>query len=100
MVRCATAAPFAEPANTEILGWLTQLGTRISLRTGSQATAPGVPKVASGASFGALRMKRSGATSPLARSENTLVRWLPQLVTHSSLRRGSTARPVGALRFA
>lgn len=59
-------AMFAELAKTEILGWLTQLGIRISFRFGLYATVPGFPSPAVGDPFGAARKMRSGAAFPLA----------------------------------
>src|SRR6266496_5644184 len=64
MIRVGSAFPFANLANAEILGSLTQLGTRISSRFESYATAPGLPKPTVGAPAGALRTIRLGATLP------------------------------------
>src|SRR5438128_10870899 len=85
MIRVGFAFPFASLANAEILGSLTQFGTRISSRLESYASAPGLPKPTVGDPAGALRRTRSGATLPAAVIEKTRAVWSPYLATHSSL---------------
>ena len=63
--------PFASLANANILGTLTQFGTRIWPRLESYAIAPGLPKPTAGVPAGALRNTRLGATFPFAVRANT-----------------------------
>src|SRR2546421_8720312 len=71
MTRFGATFPFANLANTEILGTLTQLGTRISSRFESYAAADALVNPHVGVSFGALRIVRFGRTLPLAVRGNT-----------------------------
>ena len=71
ITRFGATFPFASLANTEILGTLTQLGTRISSRFESYAAAEALVKPHVGVSFGALRIVRFGLTLPLAVRGNT-----------------------------
>src|SRR5947207_10467721 len=71
ITRFGATFPFANLANTEILGTLTQLGTRISSRLESYAAADAFVNPQVGVSFGAFRMMRFGRTLPLAARGNT-----------------------------
>src|SRR5437667_12027851 len=93
ITRVGSAFPFANLANAEILGSLTQFGTRISSRLESYATAPGLPKPTVGDPAGALRSTRFGATLPAAVFAKTRAVWSPELATHSSLFLRSNATP-------
>src|SRR5207302_6587269 len=86
---------FANLANAAICGWATQLGTRISSRLLSYATACVLPNLKEILPFGALRMVRSGRASPLAVNEYTVAEELPRLDAQSSLFLVSTNIPVG-----
>ena len=67
MTRSGATIPFANLANTETLGTLTQLGTISASRLVSYAAAGGVGEPGqSGVPGGALRTMRFGATLPLA----------------------------------
>ncbi len=77
MTRVGSAFPLANLANAEILGSLTQFGTRISSRFESYATAPGFPKPTVGDPAGALRRIRLGATLPVAVMGKTSAVWSP-----------------------
>jgi hypothetical protein len=66
MTRLGATFPFANLANTEILGTLTQLGTRMASRLVSYAAADALVNPHVAVSFGALRRTRFGRTLPLA----------------------------------
>ena len=73
-MRSGAMFPFANLANAEILGTLTQLGTSSSWRLLSYAAADAFVKPVVGVPAGALRMMRFGATLPEAvRSKTTAV---------------------------
>ena len=77
ITRFGATVPFASLANTEILGTLTQLGTRISSRFESYAAAYALVNPQVGVSLGALRMIRFGRTLPLAVRGKTTAVWSP-----------------------
>src|SRR5919198_3391273 len=85
ITRLGATFPFAARANTEILGTLTQLGTRISSRFESYAAADALVKPQVGVSFGALRMMRFGLTLPPAERAKTTAVWAPLFPAPSSL---------------
>src|ERR1700704_27013 len=76
---------FANLAKAAICGWFTQFGTRYSSRLLSYATACGLPNFTDVLPAGALRIVRSGATSPLAESGYAVADELPRFDTHNSL---------------
>src|ERR1700758_4083041 len=90
----------ADLAKTAICGWFTQFGTRISWRMGSYVTAAVLPKFTPRLLSSALRIIRSGATSPLAISGYTVAEEFPRFETQTSLFFRSSATPVGLRRRA
>src|SRR5207247_7295296 len=84
ITRVGSAFPFANLANAEILGSLTQLGTRISSRFESYATAPGLPKPTVADPAGAFRTMRFGAAFPDAVRAKSRAVWSPELATQRS----------------
>ena len=71
MIRSGATNPFANLANTETLGTLTQLGTISASRFVSYAAAAALVKVSAGVPGGAFRMMRFGARLPLASRSKT-----------------------------
>src|SRR6267143_222343 len=98
ITRVGSAFPLANLANAEILGSLTQLGTRISSRFESYATAPGFPKPTVGDPAGALRRIRLGATLPVAAIGKMRMELSPLFATAISLRWRSTSMAIGQFR--
>src|SRR4029450_370276 len=95
MILAGAEFPFASLANAAIRGWLTQFGTRISLRLVSYATAYGLPNPLVSFPAGALRRMRRGATLPAADRENTSAVWSPKFATQISP--FARATPIGPL---
>src|SRR5579862_8320542 len=85
-------------AKAAICGVFTQFGTRYKSRLVSTATAWGLPNFTDCLPSGALRMVRSGATSPLAVGEKAEAEEFPMLETHSSRFLVSKAIPAGWFR--
>ena len=77
ITRFGATFPFASLANTEILGTLTQLGTRISSRFESYAAADALVKPQVGVFTGAFLTIRFGFTLPVAVRGNTTAVWSP-----------------------
>src|SRR6267378_3723325 len=89
--------PFAILANAATRGWLTQLGTRISPRLVSYASAMGLPNPGVGVPAGALLRLRFGAVLPLAPLSNARAVWSPKFEIQISPFLASTAKPIGRL---
>ena len=75
MTRSGFTFPFANLANTETLGTLTQFGTMSASRLVSYAAADAFVNVSAGVPAGALRMIRLGLAFPLAVRSNTTAEW-------------------------
>src|SRR6516225_11467323 len=89
---------FANLAKAAICGVFTQLGTRYKSRLLSKATAWGLPNFTDCLPKGALRMVRTGDTSPSAVNEKAEADELPILETHTSRFLASNEMPAGWFR--
>src|SRR5438128_5533412 len=77
ITRIGATLPFASLANTEILGTLTQLGTRRTSRFESYAAADALVKPQVGVFTGAFRTIRFGFALPVAVRGKTTAVWSP-----------------------